>query len=147
RRGLPGGSSLALLLADKRGARNVWSVPQLSLAEILTWADVWHTRTGNWPTLESGPIPEAPGETWNAFNHALRRGSRSLPRGYSLAQLLAVQRGVRNRSSISGLTRRQILVWAGGHRRRTGEWPTQKSGAIPESPRDTWWAVDAALRD
>src|SRR5205823_1096955 len=34
RRGLPGGSSLALLLADRRGARNCWNRPDLSVAQV-----------------------------------------------------------------------------------------------------------------
>ena len=42
--------------------------PRLSVEEILKWADSWQARTGDWPALESGPIPEAPGETWNGIN-------------------------------------------------------------------------------
>jgi hypothetical protein len=44
------------------------------------------------------------------------------------------------------LRRKQILAWADAHHRRTGEWPTSKSGLIPESPRDTWLSINAALR-
>jgi hypothetical protein len=143
---MAGGSSLALLLAEKRGARNVWSLPNLSVPQILPWADAFHQRTGHWPGIEAGPIPEAPGETWNAVNQALKRGSRGLPAGRSLAVLLAVERGVRNLRSIPDLTRKQILAWADAHRRRSGKWPTRQAGSIPESPGDTWWAVDAALR-
>src|SRR5262249_52622349 len=99
------------------------------------------------PGLESGPIPEAPGETWNAVNHALIRGARNLPGGRSLAEWLAAERGVRNRHGVPTLTRKRILAWADAHRRRTGHWPTMQSGPIAESPGDTWWAIDAALRD
>jgi hypothetical protein len=147
RRSLPGGSSLALLLAEKRGVRNRLSLPNLSIAQILCWADAFHERTGNWPGMESGPIPEAPGETWTAVNHALRRGSRGLRGSCSLAELLAIERDVRNQSSVPSLNRKQILAWADAHHRRTGSWPMQQSGAIFESPGDTWWAIDAALRD
>ena len=42
-RGLPGGSSLARLLADKRGVRNKQNLPRLNTRRILKWAD-WHKR-------------------------------------------------------------------------------------------------------
>jgi hypothetical protein len=144
-RGLAGGSSLPLLLADQRGVRNGTSLPNLTVPQILAWADAFHERTGNWPSRRSGPIPEAPGETWNAVDHALTRGSRGLPGGASLAELLAGERGVRNQSSIPNLSRKQILAWADAHQRRCGQWPTQKSGPITESPGDSWGAVDLAL--
>ena len=38
-RGLPGGSSLAQLLAEKRGVRNVQDLPNLTVEQILKWAD------------------------------------------------------------------------------------------------------------
>ena len=41
----------------------------------------------------SGPISEAPGETWGAVDAALQKGSRGLPGGSSLALLLADKRG------------------------------------------------------
>src|SRR5262249_50686037 len=63
-RGLSGGSSLARFLAERRGVRNVQSLPRFSEKEILAWADAYHERTGSWPTSASGPIAEAPGETW-----------------------------------------------------------------------------------
>src|SRR5207249_9551084 len=59
----------------------------------------------------------------------------------SLAELLAMERGVRNLTSVPRLTKKQSLAWADAHCRRTGEWPTQLSGPIPESPDDRWWAV------
>jgi hypothetical protein len=145
-RGLPGGSSLPLLLAEKRGVRNAWNRPNLSLEQILAWADAHFERTGQWPNLTTGPIPEAPGETWSAVNHALKRGRRGLPGGFSLAELLAQERGVRNQVSVPPLYRKQIVAWAKAHFRRTGQWPTQDSGSIPEVPGDTWNMIDNALR-
>ena len=38
-RGLPGGSSLAGLLAERRGIRNPKAAPQLSETQVLAWAD------------------------------------------------------------------------------------------------------------
>jgi hypothetical protein len=144
---LLGGSSLAFVLTQRREARNPWSLPSLTIEQILGWADAFHERTGNWPGIESGSIPEAPRETWNAVNHALKRGSRGLQGGCSLAELIAGERGVRNRGSVPRLTRKQILAWADAYHRRTSEWPVQQSGSIPESPGDSWWAIDAALGD
>src|SRR5262249_2205594 len=129
-RGLPSGSSLARLLAAQRRARNLHRQPRLTLQRILTWADGHHRRLGNWPTSESGPVREAPGENWGAINIALQRGRRGLPTGSSLARLLAARRGVRNPKDLPRLTTRQVLALARTHRRRTGSWPTAASGPI-----------------
>jgi hypothetical protein len=145
RRGIPGGSSLAQLLAEKRGARNFWSLPDLSCAQILKWADAFHQRTGTWPIAESGSILEAPGETWCAVDQALKHGSRQLPGRLSLARLLDRERGVRNHANPPRLSRKLILAWADAHRRRTGTWPTRQSGPIVEAVGETWQTVDAAL--
>jgi hypothetical protein len=144
-RGLPGGSSLARLLAEHRGYRNPQQLARLTLRRVLTWADTYHRRTGSWPTLRSGPIPEAPGETWLGVNSALKVGRRRLRGGSSLAQLLAKHRGVRNPKKLPRLTVRRILGWARAYRRRTGCWPNAASGPIPEAPGETWSNVRAAL--
>src|SRR5262245_17503945 len=57
-RGLPGGSSLAKLLASELGARNIQDLPPLTVEEILRWADAHFERTQTWPTSDSGPIPD-----------------------------------------------------------------------------------------
>ena len=62
-RGLPGGSSLAKFLEEKRGARNQLNLPALTHEQILQWADTDKDRTGDWPNRTSGAIPETPGET------------------------------------------------------------------------------------
>jgi hypothetical protein len=145
-RGLPAGCSLALLLAEKRGVRNVWSRPVLSVEQVLAWADAHHGRTGQWPNEHSGPVVEAPEETWQGVNQALLDGLRGLPGGFSLAELLGVERGVRNRRTLPRLNRKQILAWATAHFRRTGTWPSQQSGAVADAPDETWQGVDKALR-
>jgi hypothetical protein len=97
-RGLAAGSSLARLLAEQRGVRNRADLPRLTERQILAWADAHHLRTGRWPTRESGPVA-ATGETWQILNLALDHGLRGLPRGSSLARLLAARRSVPNRSA------------------------------------------------
>jgi hypothetical protein len=87
-RGLPGGASLALLLAERRGRRTRVALPPLTEAQVLAWADAYHEQTGRWPTAASGPVRGAPGETWRDIGLALRRGRRGLPGGDSLPRLL-----------------------------------------------------------
>ncbi|MFL5245644.1 MAG: hypothetical protein ACJ8FY_26405 [Gemmataceae bacterium] len=146
-RGLGGGTSLALFLAERRSVRNVWTRPSFTIAQILEWADAFHARTGQWPNQDSGPIQEAPEETWKAVEMALIKGRRGLTGKSSLARLRAAERGVRNRMALPRLTRKQILTWAVAHRQLMGEWPTRKSGPIVEAPEETWLAIDDGLRD
>ncbi len=144
-RELPGGSSLAKLLAENRGVRNTWTCPDLSVAQILVWVDAHRERTGQWPNLTTGTVFDAPMETWRAIDHALKRGGRGFPGDQSLAKLIAAERGARNQVNVPKLNRKGILNWVDAHHRRTGEWPTQDSGPIHEAPGETWAAVDAAL--
>jgi hypothetical protein len=96
-RGLPGGSSLARLLAARRGQRNRKALPRLTKKQIRLWAKAHKQRTGCFPSARSGSIPEAPGETWMAADQALRKGLRGLPGGSSLVRLLAAEHRVRTR--------------------------------------------------
>jgi hypothetical protein len=88
-RGLPGGSSLARLLEQRRGKPPRSRAGPLTVGRILAWADRHHRRTGRWPSAASGPVLDAPGEHWRALDSALRYGFRGLPGGSSLARLLA----------------------------------------------------------
>ncbi len=145
-RGLPGGSSLARLLAEQRGVRNSTCLPRLSVKQILACADAHRRRSGSWPKETSGPVVDAPGETWFAVDRALRAGVRGLPGGTSLARLLAEHRGVRNIQALPRLTHKQILAWADAHHRRTGAWPTSQCGPVHGAPGETWSGVNAALQ-
>jgi hypothetical protein len=144
-RGLPGGSSLARLLAQRRGVRNLQDLPRLTPGQILAWADAHHRRTGEWPGDVPIPVEDARGETWAVLDAALRSGGRGLPGGSSLARLLAEERGVRNPKELPRLTVRQVRSWARAHRQRTGEWPTSRSGPVLEALGESWSAIDAAL--
>jgi len=144
-RGLPGGSSLAQLLAKRRGVRYPFFAEHLTIAKILQWADAHYRRTGHWPHSDSGPLETAPGETWLAVHTALHKGQRGLPGGSTLARLLAQHRGVRNHLRLQPLKEKQILAWADAYRQRAGKWPSRYAGAIAEAPEETWAAVDAAL--
>ena len=91
-------STLPQLLAEHRGVRNVMALPRLTEKQILAWAEAHKERTGKWPTMQTGPVQSALGETWLRISHALCNGWRGLPGGSSLAQLLAKERNARNHS-------------------------------------------------
>ena len=145
RRGLSGRSSLAQLLAEKRGVRNRSGLRSLTAAQILEWADHHHKKTGDWPNVRSGEVLNAPGEDWANIYNALYQGHRGLPGGSSLAQLLAENRGIPNRSVPRSLTAAQILKWADHHHKKTGDWPHQNSGDLLNAPGETWRNIYAAL--
>lgn len=145
-RGLPGRSSLARVLSQRRGVRNVQALPRLTVPQILAWADAHHRRNGAWPTSDSGEIAGAPGETWSGINSALKIGRRGLRSGSSLPRLLARERGVRNPKEPPPLTVRQILRWAEQHHRRTRRWPSWSSGPVAQVPGETWAMIDRALK-
>jgi hypothetical protein len=146
-RALPGGSSLPQLLAERFWVRNLHDLPRLTEEQILTWADAHHKRTGKWPQELDGPVIDAPAETWGAVNHALYDGLRGMSGGSSLARLLQARRGVRNVQDLPDLSEKQILAWAQSHFERTGQWPQVKCGPVLDAPRETWLAVDSALRE
>jgi hypothetical protein len=86
-RGLPGGDSLAKLLAREFGKRNLADAPPLTIQAIRRWVRSHHSATGRWPTYTSGPVAGVAGETWNAVDNALRKGRRGLPGGSSVARV------------------------------------------------------------
>jgi hypothetical protein len=90
-RGLPGGDTLARLLARRLGVRNWADVPVLDLGQVLAWAEAHRRRTGRWPHGDAGDIPGT-GETWAGLEAALANGHRGLPGGLTLAGLLRRQR-------------------------------------------------------
>lgn len=139
-RGLPGGSSLAKLLAERAGVRNMMALPKLTEDGILEWADAHRARTGDWPTKKSGPVGDT---TWAAVEAALQLGSRGLPGGSSLPKLFAERRGRRNRKAQPRLTLELVASWAKEHRERIGRWPARKSGPVGDT---TWHAIESALQ-
>ena len=145
-RGLPGGSSLSQLLVEQG---RIKAKVDLTVEQILAWADAHHARTEEWPTMHSGVVDDAPGETWAGISQALRRGLRGLPKGSSLSKLL-VEHGRTEAwfwRKKDDLTVKQILTWADAHHELTGKWPTTTSGVVDDAPGETWAAIDGALRE
>jgi hypothetical protein len=139
--GLPRGWTLARLLAAHGDER-----PDLTLARTLAWADAHHTATGRWPNFNSGPVEEAPGETWLAIDDALRVGARGLASRSSLFRLLREHRGPTAGTPLPRLTLAQVLTWADAHHATNGRWPTPRSGAVAgAAPGETWRKIDQAL--
>lgn len=118
---------------------------QLTIPQILAWAEYYRLRTGRWPKAHSGRVAPMTALTWASVNVALVKGLRGLPQGSSLARLLADTRGVRNKGNLPRLTVPHILGWADSHHRRTGHWPHVKSGRIADAPGETWNGVNTAL--
>jgi hypothetical protein len=108
-RGLPNGGSLIKLLAEHCGYRHRNYLPRLSVRLILRWADAHFESTGDWPSRGSGPVADAPGETWNGIDIALERGTRGLPGGSSLFRLLKQHRKFGGKVTPFGKRRRQPL--------------------------------------
>jgi hypothetical protein len=144
-RGLPFKSSLARLLSERCGVRNRARLPPLTCELILKWADDHQARTGSLPSINSGEILAASGETWRAIDTSLRRGSRRLRGGSSLASLLRKQRGYRNYQDATPLSVKRILTWADSHKLLFGSWPTRNSGAVTGAPGETWARISNAL--
>ena len=85
-RGLPGGTTLARLLAERLEIRNSASRPRLTAPQILAWADAHYRRAGKWPNENSGRVYDAPFETWSGINADLHLGCRGLAGGTTLAR-------------------------------------------------------------
>jgi len=146
RRGLSGGSSIAGLLSEKRGVRNVGTLPPLTTKTILAWADLHHRKTGRWPRISSGKVIGTDGENWTNIDAVLRSGHRGLPGRSSLPQLLSEKRGVPNSLSLPPLTKMTILSWADRHHRKTGQWPIASSGKVTGVEGMNWNKVENSLR-
>lgn len=144
-RGLAGGTSLRQLLLKARGVRKRYKKPQLSIEQVLAWADAHHAATGRWPNQRSGLVAGTNDTTWCRINHALRLGIRGLPREFSLARLLARERGYQNPLDRPKLTEKQILKWARAHVAATGRRPSIHSGPIPGAAGETWLKIHAVL--
>jgi hypothetical protein len=64
------------------------STAQLSVQQILGWADAYYARNGKWPRTRSGSIRDARDETWHKIDRALAHGFRGLPGGRLLRKLV-----------------------------------------------------------
>ncbi|MGO8670502.1 MAG: hypothetical protein ACLQVD_03935 [Capsulimonadaceae bacterium] len=145
RRGLPPNGSLAVLLQQHRNKPNMHNRPDLTIERILSLADSYYFLHGTYPKQTTGVIGARVAEKWSGIDRALRLGTRGLPGGSSLSQLLEEHRGVRNKKALPRYTPERILEWADAYYARNRRYPTRNSGKIKESPGDTWPGVQSAL--
>jgi hypothetical protein len=143
-RGLSSHSSLAHLLAVCRRAGNLTDPPRLRVDHILAWADSYHAAHGRWPIAAPIAVDEAPDESWEGVDQALRQGKRGLPAGSSLTRLLAERRGSRKPKGPPPVD--QILAWADAFHAEHGRWPIAAPVPVAEASAETWQNIDQALR-
>ena len=105
RRGLPGGFSLSRFLSEQFSVRNKARLVSLTEDWICERVRFHHAQTGQWPTLKSGGILDAPGETWCGIGMALRQGHRGLTGNSSLSKFLSQHFGVQYRRGRRGRRR------------------------------------------
>ena len=120
--------------------------PDLTADQVLTWADAFFTSHGDWPRWDSGPVPESHGETWFRISAAMVLGQRGFRRGESLGEFFARHGRVRCVASERELSVGLIMTWARAWRKRTGRWPSVRSGQIPGQDGLTWRTVNEVLR-
>jgi hypothetical protein len=133
-------------LAAPLGARNLKELPRLTITQVLAWARAHRRRTGAWPTVASGPIREAPAESWRAVHAALVGGYRGLPAGLTLARLIGARPTAPLAVELPRLTAARVLAWSDAHRRRIGAWPRARAGPVAAAPGETRRGIDQALR-
>jgi hypothetical protein len=145
--GLPGNSSLAQLLLEKRSVQHHLAKPKLTEHLILRWADLHRKRTGQWPTHKSGPVKESPNDTWLGIRKALVNGNRGLQGDSSIEKLLWEKRNVKGQHAGNQLTTELIMDYAKQHYELTNDYPHSSSQWALKAIKDSWQAIDVALRN
>ena len=114
KRGFAGGTTLLRFLAAN-WMRPCRSPEDLTIENVLAWADAWYARTGRRPIAKSGEIPGTGGITWRAVDSGRREGRTNRPSGLSLERLQVLMRGVYRPEEHPDLNLEQILGWADVH--------------------------------
>jgi hypothetical protein len=171
-RGLAGDSSLAELLAEKRGVPDMgpkavtermrdWEqrrfpvkgqrprlkagpreVPRVTINEILSWADAHQAETGKFPTVSSGRVRSA---NYEVTWHRLDEALRRGRRGLPGGTSLTALLA-EYRDFRPPLTTERILAWADTFRMAHGRWPCLRDKAVAPAPGETWYGIAQALR-
>jgi superfamily II DNA or RNA helicase len=116
---------------------------------IIKAAIAHYEDHGHWPSCETKQRPRLlPNDTWGALNAAGRLGLRNLPKGRTLAKILApikAEFGFKVLGTRGLLSEKIILKAAEHHYQETGKWPSAITpGRIPLLPDDTWKSIDGA---
>jgi hypothetical protein len=133
-------------IIGKRIRRSRKPKPDITVDQVLEWADRHNERTGAWPGCRFGEVHGVPDETWFSIDCILRKGGRGLGDPSSLANLLERERGVRNYRAQPHLTYDSILAWADSYHEQNGGWPGCKMGVVEACTNETWSGIENALR-
>jgi hypothetical protein len=147
-RGLPGGSSLAKLMADRFGYVYWGNKMPLSDEFILDMVDQFKNEHGKFPGQYSGLVAGGfPGDDWGGYNASLRDGGRGLHGGTTLAKLIHSRYPEYVHSkNCENLTVEFIVDRAKEHLDLNGKFPVVKGGSVTNGyPGDTWNGYDRAL--
>jgi hypothetical protein len=138
-------TSLRLLLTKHRGPEAGSGKADLTVEQILGWANAHFAATQRWPNKKSGPVANAQKYTWEFIDTILDRGGHGLLGGTSLRRLLEQHRAPLVTPSGRAATIEQVLGWADAHFEATGCWPTAASGPVADAPGYTWERIDGML--
>jgi hypothetical protein len=152
-RGLPGGSSLAML-KERHGFMDDNSLTE---EKIVRWIRLFREKEGKWPRLHSTTVWDKDEqdnwievkENWAAINGALDKDLRGLSGGSSLAALKE-RHGFMDDNS---LTEEKIVRWIRLYREKEGKWPGLLSKTVWDHDeagnwievKESWTAINAAL--
>ena len=126
----------------------------LTIDLITDWIGQYIEKHRKQPNRNSGSIAFAPesyeGITWPTVDAALKNGSRGLPGGSSLADLIQEKFGIMNPANLPPLIKDMIVKWVTQHIAKHGEKPLRSSGPVEFATDDyegiTWAAVDSAFK-
>jgi len=147
RPGLPGATNLSRLLVQHRGPEAGGLPPDLTVEQILGWANAYHAANGRWPNPGSGPVAGAPEYTWRDIDTILSEGGRGLPGGTTLRRLVVPDRSPKVRRRPRELTVALILSWADAFHEACGRWPNRCSGRVASTPAENWSNITNRLRE
>ena len=129
-RRLPGGTTLRRLLLEHRGPQATESRPDLTIEQILAWADAYFEAAGTVAERGVRTDRRGPEDKLESDQHVAAKGRRGLPGGTTLERLLVEHRGEPAKRRHIELTVEQILAWADTHYEAAGSWPTAASGPV-----------------
>ncbi|MGE3758979.1 MAG: hypothetical protein AB7H97_14555 [Pseudobdellovibrionaceae bacterium] len=159
------GSPIASSLADlKRKHGFVADKDKLSEEQLVEWIKIFKHKTGKYPSaaddivwqqLPNGSFEQVKGETWGAFEHALRKKQRGLinPDDSRIARTL-LELKERHGFVNPQLSREIIVDWILATHEKTGKAPTGNTKEVWRKTSDgsfelvegeNWNAINAAL--
>ncbi len=126
RRGLPGGSSLPLLIKDK----------------VVEQAKKFEEGRGRLPTREDGPLPNHPTVTWEMIDDGFLGGKAS-----AWTTLEKVLREASLKEGETALSEDLMFNHALLYLQKHGHWPKQRSGEVETLKGEKWRVWDGRLRN